>query len=216
MNTIENRSFVDHLAWLPNNDTNYPELETLEESAVDWLVERADAANQEPVVFINAKKAADGFSPPFSDLIRRHGCTYPLDRSKPRQTPVLCLYPDARSLRMAMEVARRSSLLVIESVTLPLHGWAAATGATDITGLHVAEDLLAPEARAALNRTLFFTGNNNWTGSRERSHAKSALRAVVAAGLLDADTAAGYVLGHGRVAEHGAKNIAKIVGALSK
>lgn len=213
--SINNQSYVDHLAWLPNTDAAYPELQDLEELAVEWLLRHADEEDLDPVVFVNASKAADGFSAPFSKLIRRYGHSYPLDRSKPRRLPVVALYPDARSLHMAMEMARGSSLVVIESISLPLHGWAAATGAIDVTGAHVAENLVAPEAREALDHALFFTGNNNWTGSHEKSNAKNNLRSVVSHGLLDAETAVGYALGHASVAEHGAKNLEKIVTGLS-
>lgn len=212
---IDNQSYIDHLAWLPNNDTVYPELQALEEVAVNWLLERADDEATDPVVFVNASKSANGFSAPFNDLIGRYSYTYPLDRSKPRQVPVLALYPDARSLHMAMEVARGSSLMVIESIRRPLHGWAAATGAIDVTGAHEPTGVLSDEARVALDHALFFTGNNNWTGSHEKSHAKSALRSVVSAGLLDTETAVGYALGHACVSELGAKNLEKIVTGLS-
>ena len=212
---INNQSYIEHLAWLPNNDIVYPELQALEERAVDWLLERADNEDTDPMIFVNASKSADGFSAPFNDLIRRYGYTYPLDRSKPRGVPVLALYPDARSLHMAMDVARRSSLMVIESISLPLRGWAAATGALDVTGAHQPTGLLSDEAREALDHALFFTGNNNWTGSHEKSQAKSALRSVVSQGLLDAETAVGYALGHARVSELGAKNLEKIVSGLS-
>lgn len=213
--TINNQSYIEHLAWLPNNDTVYPELQGLEERAVDWLLLRADDEDNDPVVFVNASKSADGFSAPFNDLIRRYSYTYPLDRSKPRKVPILALYPGARSLHMAMNVARGSSLMVIESISRPLHGWAAATGAVDVTGAHEPTGLISDEARKALDHALFFTGNNNWTGSHEKSHAKSALRSVVSAGLLDTETAVGYALGHARVSDLGAKNLEKIINGLS-
>lgn len=73
-----------------------------------------------------------------------------------------------------------------------------------------------PAAKAALDRALFFTGRNNWTGRHEREHARGVLESVVRGGLIEVDTAVGYALAHSAVSELGAKNLRTIMERLGR
>lgn len=208
---IDNKSYVNHLAWLPDSDAADHELE---ESAVEWITQRARAEGKAPIAFTKTRIGAEHLRPPFSEFVRRYGLTYQRDRRKPSGHPVLALFPDAASLSASRQCARGSSLMVVESHGLSLHGWAAATGATDITGIHEPMTLIHPDARKALDSAIFFGGGNNWTGRHEREDAADSLRSVVGRRLLSAEIASSYVLGHGRVTEVGAKKIASVVSSL--
>lgn len=202
-------SLVRAAAWIPDADENLPRWEDLEQTAVEWIEEQAVADGVTPVVFYNAAKSHGGPGP-VHRLAARHGFSYPLDRRQPHGA-VLAFHPDARSLRQAADLARGTALVVLESSMTPLAGWAAATGAVDLSGVHAQPPALDIEARKALDSALFFGGHNNWTGSHERDHARRALEGVVRGGLIDVDTAVGYALGHAGVSELGAKNLRRCV-----
>jgi hypothetical protein len=212
--TRRNLSLLRAAAWVPAVDENLPRWEELEQAAVEWIVEQAATDGVAPVVFYTAAKAHRGPGP-VHRLAARHGYSYPRDRGRPRGA-VLAYHPDAQSLRMAADMARGSALVVLESMLMPLAGWAAATEAVDLSGVYPQVPELDPDARHALGRAVFFGGNNNWTGSHERDHARKALEAVVRGGLIDADTAVGYALAHPGVSELGAKNLRKVVDRLAR
>ncbi|MDG4760309.1 hypothetical protein [Micromonospora sp. WMMD710] len=192
-------------AWIPDVDENLERWEELEQIAVQWIEEQAAADGVAPVVFYNAAKAHGGPGP-VHRLASRYRFSYPLDRDRPRGA-LVAYHPDARSLRRAADLARGSALVVLESAMTPLAGWAAGTGAEDLSGVYPQVPALDPEAQKALDRAVFFGGRNNWTGSHEREHARKALDAVLRGGLIDVDTAVGYALAHAGVSEVGAKNL---------
>ncbi|GAA4973254.1 hypothetical protein [Actinoplanes utahensis] len=198
-------SLLRAAAWIPDADENLPRWDELEQTAVRWIEKQAAADGTTPVVFYNAAKSHGGPGP-VSRLAGRYRFTYPLDRRQ-LHGAVLAFHPDARSLRQAADLARGTALVVLESAMTPLAGWAAATGAVDLSGVFPEPPPLAAEARKALDRALFSGGHNNWTGSHERDHARRALHDVMRSGLIDLDTAVGYVLGHAGVSELGAKNL---------
>ena len=207
--TRRNPSFLRAAAWIPAVGENLSRWEEPERAAVEWIVEQATSDEVAPVVFYTAAKAHGGPGP-VHQLAARHGYSYPRDRSRPRGA-VLAYHPDAQSLRMAADMASGSALVVLESMLTPLAGWAAATEAVDLSGVYPQVPEPHPIAKHALDRAVFFGGNNNWTGNHERDHASKALEAAVRGGLIDADTAVGYALAHPGVSELGAKNLRAVV-----
>ena len=208
-------SYLRAVAWIPDHDGNLPKWDEMESLAVAWIERRAEEEDVAPLVFFNAQKAAGGPGP-VQQLATRHGISYPLDRSRLEFGPVLAYHPDARSLCRAASLARGSSLMVIESAMTPLHGWAAGVQAEDLSGIYDPAPLLDPDAKKALDSAIFFTGNNNWTGSHERDHAKRVLRDVARSGRLSVDDAVGYALAHSAIHELGAKKLRAILERLAR
>lgn len=209
-------SLLKAAAWVPDTDDNLAHRDTLEQRAVDWVRQQADSQDVDIVVFCNARKAVDDIGP-IAELACRTAVSYPLDRSQYQRpvSAVLAVRPDARSLHQAARLARRSSLVVIESLhSLRLAGWALAVGAVDLSPRPEPAPALTAQARRALDSALLFTGRNNWTGSPEKQHARRVLRDVVQSGELDADLAVGYALAHTGVSELGAKNLREIIEGL--
>jgi hypothetical protein len=207
-------SFLRAAAWIPEADQNLQRWEELETVAVAWVEEQAALDDVTSVVFYNAAKAYGGHGP-VQALASRHGYSFPLERGG-RRGAVLAVRPDARSLHRAAGLARGSALVVLESHLTPLIGWAARTAARDLSGVHPDVPALHPDAKAALDRALFFTGRNNWTGLHEREHARGVLEPVVRGGLIEVDTAVGYALAHNAVSELGAKNLRTIMERLQR
>lgn len=201
-------------AWIPDADQNLRRWEELEKVVVAWVGEQAALDDVTPVVLFNAAKVYGGHGP-VQALASRHGYSFPLERGA-RRGAVLAVRPDARSLHRAADLARRSALVVLESHLTPLIGWAAGTAARDLSGVHPDVPALHAEAKAALDRALFFTGNNNWTGWHEREDARDALESVVRDGLIEVDTAVDYALAPNTVSELGAKNLRTILERLER
>ena len=206
-------SYLRAVAWIPDHDGNLPKWDEMESLAVEWIERHADEEDVAPLVFFNAKKTAGGIGP-VQELASRESISYPLDQSRPKAGPVLAYHPDARSLCRAASLARGSSLVVIENTMTPLRGWAAGVQAQDLSGIYNPPPVINPDSKKALDRAIFFTGNNNWTGSHEREHAKKVLRDVARSGRLSVDDAVGYALAHSAVSELGAKNLRTLLGQL--
>lgn len=203
-------SYLRAVAWIPDHDDNLLKWEELESLAVEWIERRADEEDVAPLVFFNARKTAGGIGP-VQELASRESISYPLDQDRPKAGPVLAYHPDARSLRKAASLARGSSVVVIESTMTPLRGWAAGVQAQDLSGIYDPPPVLDPDSKMALDSAIFFTGNNNWTGSHEREHAKKVLHDVARSGRLAVDDAVGYALAHSAVHELGAKKLRAIL-----
>jgi hypothetical protein len=137
--TRRNLSSLRVAAWVPAADENVPRWEELEQAAVEWILGQATVDAVAPVAFYTAAKAHGGPGP-VHRLADRYGYSYPRDRGWPRGA-------------------------VLESMLTPLAGWAAAAEAVDLSGVYPQVPELDPEAKHALDRAVFFGGNNNWTGS---------------------------------------------------
>lgn len=191
-----------------------------------WVPERAgmtwDAAATEAVAWILERSAAEGIAPllvtqtrggGIPQVLQRvsgHGHATPQSRGSFGVGPVLAYVPEARALSFAMSRARGHSLAVVEGNAYPLNEWAAAVGALGLLTGVVTESQLDAEVVADLESTIFYGGNNGWSGSDEKRHVRTHLGAPVRAGRLEPDDAAAFVLGRG-VSHHGADRIDQIL-----
>jgi len=88
---------------------------------------------------------------------------------------VLALFPDVETLRMADRLAD-VALCVIGGYDTNLDYWIQDRGAEAISDLEVDRLPNLPEdAIDALDGTIFFGGNNNFSGSHEKANARSAI-----------------------------------------
>lgn len=201
-------------AWIPNLRENAQRWDEVQRIAVRWIVERVAAGGVEPLVFYNAAKVYGSIGP-VDDLATRCGFSYPRE-VRARRGAVLAVCPDAASLYRASVLARGSALVVLEGTGMPLVGWAAATGAEDLSGVYPSVPVIDAQAHAAINSAVTFGGRNGWTGRHEREHARDVLGPVVRDGLIDVDTAVGYALGYAKVTEHGPKNLRVVLERLTR
>lgn len=196
-------------AWVPDDPQRpWDEAAVL---AVDW-VER-EAAEQQAAAVLVTNALRSGLSvPSLARFVARHQHTTPqADRSRvsPGTGPVLAYVPDAKALEFAAELARGSSLCVVEGSLTPLAGWAAEVGAIDLTGTLGPTEQLDPRVRDVLDSVHFFGGNNGWSGQHERDHARRHLVGLRDQGLLDPDVVHGFMLARG-VSARGADRVREV------
>ena len=201
-------------AWIPGVRENAQRWEEMQRIAVRWIVEQAAVNGVEPLVFYTARKVYGSIGP-VDDLAARCGFSYPRE-VRSRRGAVLAVCPDAASLYRASVLARGSALVVLEGTGMPLAGWAAATGAKDLSGGYPSVPVIDARAHAAINSAVTFGGHNGWTGSYERKHAREVLGPVTRDGLIGVDTAVGYALGYAKVTEHGPKNLRAVLERLTR
>lgn len=61
----------------------------------------------------------------------------------------------------------------------------------------VSQSNIPDDVREDVDRAVFFGGNNGWSGSHEKQHARNLLVQYVQAGRVDADAAASYITSPG-------------------
>jgi hypothetical protein len=115
------------------------------------------------------------------------------DRSDPWL--VLAWMADEKVLEAAQPYAQRTALVAFESATFPLHGWARATGAVDLTTGQPAEPLT--DDMLTLLEHLQSAGNNGFGHPYGKKMALALLPDLFSAGATASDIL-GYVLAHGQ------------------
>ncbi|ROT25873.1 hypothetical protein EF879_26385 [Micromonospora sp. HM5-17] len=111
------------------------------------------------------------------------------------------------TLEYAANLARNSSLCVIETKAEPLSGWAAVTGAVNLlTGKPASLD----EAVATHLDRLVFYGNNGYGDNFAKQHARRILDDLAAAGVTDRDFIVSALAARG-ISLYGQKNIGKLI-----
>lgn len=202
-------SFTRRAGWLPHTDANSRDWRRNEQAAADWIRARATVENAQVVVLVNSLSAADRPGTPLGRLIHEVGVTTPQQQQEQwSRTCVLAAYPNAKGLHRSTLIAHDASLAVLESQNFPLAGWAQGADATDLSIVPQKHPELTPEQTEALDRVIFHTGNNNWTGPDDQAFAKRVLGALSG---LDADLAIGYVLADAAVSETGAKMLRRVI-----
>lgn len=114
--------------------------------------------------------------------------------------------PDERTLKLALDLARGYSLVVVETVSFPLAEWAAGAGAINLLDGSASSSELSDEVRADLDHVVVFGGNNGWNGQHEKQHARDHLVRHVRTGQLAPEQAASYVMAKS-VSGKGAKRL---------
>src|SRR6266545_4121562 len=179
-------------AWVPDNDPNRP-WDDAAALAVEWIELEAADQGQEAVLVTNTMDSQPLNSP--LGQYMQHGKHFsPRSRPNFRGVPVLAYVPVAKTLELAISVARGSSLCVVETDTYPVRGWAAVVGAVDLlTG-----DRNELDSRLAepLDRLEFY-GNNAYGPPFDRQRARSVLNGLQGAGLLDRDLIISALAAHG-------------------
>lgn len=105
---------------------------------------------------------------------------------------VVILHPTLKLLSRALPSDGSSKVVVVESPTVRLHGWAVASGALNVATLEVPAPL-AP-AQAQLYERILWNGNNGWADAPGKRDALHDLRELRALGKLNKGLLIGYMV----------------------
>lgn len=198
------KTHLQAAAWVPDDDPERPWDEAAD-LAADWIWERSEAEGVKPLLVTNTFQNARDIES-LEAIARAGGQATPQGQGRFDRGPVLAYVPYERTLKLALNLARGYSLAVVESVGFPLGEWAAGAAAINLLDGSPSVSSLPDDVRADLDHAVFFGGNNGWTGSHEKKHARNHLTRHVQAGRLMPEQAAAYVMAKG-VSDRGAKRL---------
>ncbi|MFX1760811.1 hypothetical protein [Rhodococcus sp. As11] len=202
------RSHLQAAAWVPDDNPERPWDEAAG-LAADWIWERSETEGVEPLLVTNTLQKAWGIER-LEEIIQAGGQATPQSKKRFDRGPVLAYVPDERTLNLALDLARGYSIAVVETVSFPLAEWAAGVGAVNLLDGSASAGNLSDVVIADLDHAVFFGGNNGWTGSHEKTHARNHLVRHVQAGLITPEQAASYVMAVG-VSGRGATRLRRLL-----
>ncbi|MFF8556603.1 hypothetical protein ACF058_27710 [Streptomyces sp. NPDC015501] len=171
---------IRHAAWVPEDDAlDWEEAAAL---AARWVRRRGKDEGATPVLVANALDATSSVP-----SLRGFEVTSPQSRSRPASgEPVLAYTPTLESLVYAEQLARGSSLVIVEGFSFSIRGWARERGASN---LFTQQGEAASEDRRWLDalERLTFHKNNGWGDTLGKKAAQRAVDDLRVAGLLDVD-----------------------------
>jgi hypothetical protein len=195
-------------AFVPDDDPQRP-WEDAQALAVAWIADEARGQGKEAVLVTDAFGSytddwpLNRFSRPTSHTTPRSG------RHGLRSVPVLAYVPNRGTLEFAINLAHGSSLCVVEDVSDPLAGWAAAVGALNLVANEQMK--LDPRLTECLDRLAFY-GNNAYTKGWGRDNAQKILEDIAADGLLDRGLILSALAAHA-ISSNGQDNLGKLIDA---
>jgi hypothetical protein len=152
--------------------------------------------------------------PCLEDIASRGGQATPQGKQRFDHGPVLAYVPYERALKLALDLARGYSLAVVETDSFSLTEWAAGADAINLLDGSTTTSGMPDDVKADLDRTVFFGGNNGWTGPHEKKNVLVHLETHVRSGRLAPEQAASYVLSQG-VSDRGAKRLRELLERLT-
>jgi hypothetical protein len=185
-----------------NSEQDWDEAAAL---AAHWIRERCREEQETAVLVLNALDAADSVP-----ALRGFEVTSPQSRTRPAAGgPVLAYVPSLESLVYAEELARNSSLAVIEGFSFSVAGWAREHGAVNLCHPHgQAED--ADERWAKALERLTFHKNNGYGDVLGKKAARTVVADLRAVGLLKRDELVSAMAARGASAR-ALKNLGQII-----
>jgi hypothetical protein len=198
---------------VPDDDPSRPWDEAAE-LAADWIWERSDIEGAPPLLATNTFQNAGGIGC-LQQIGQAGGHATPQGKQRFDRGPVLAYVPHERTLKLALDLARGYSLAIVESVSFPLAEWAAGAGAINLIDGSANRSSIPDDVRDDLDSAVFFGGNNGWTGSHEKQHARARLEQHVRSRRLSADQAAAYVMSQG-VSDRGARRLRELIEKLGR
>lgn len=177
--------------------------------AADWIWQRSEDEDAAPLLVTNTFQNDRGIHS-LQEVAQEGGHATPQGRDRFGAGPVLAYVPNAKTLDFAVGLAHGYSLVVVESVSFPLAEWAAGAGALNLLDGTTTSSAISDDVKRDLDFAIRFGGNNGWSGSHEKQHARRYLRQHAEDGRLDPDAAAAYVMAHG-VSAKGAKRLRELL-----
>jgi hypothetical protein len=198
------KTFLQAAAWVPDDDPHRP-WDDAAALAAEWIWERSEVEGVQPLLVTNTLKSGT-FMTVLDEIARAGGHAAPLGKDRFDRGPVLAYVPVGKTLRYAMDLARGFSLAVVETTSFPIAEWASGAAAVNLLNGSTSTSSLPDDVKHDLDSAIFFGGNNGWTGSHEKSHARSHLLNHVRTRRLLPDDAAAYAMSQG-VSDRGAKRL---------
>lgn len=206
-------TFLQAAAWVPDDDPERPWDEAADLAAT-WIQERGQIEGVTPLLVTNTFQNAVGIKS-LTTIAHRGSQATPQGKDRFDRGPVIAYVPVERTLDLALDLARGYSLVVVETESFPLVEWAAASGAINLLDGSISSSSIPDDVREDLDHAVFFGGNNGWTGSHEKQHARRFLGDHVRAGRLEPDQAASYVMAKG-VSDKGARRLRELLEKVSR
>lgn len=213
MPEVHPHSHLRAAAWVPDDDPERPWDEAAD-LAAGWIWKRADEEGVKPMLVTNTLQNGFGIAS-LDQIARAGGQATPRARGSFERGPVLAYVPVEKTLDLALSLARGSSLAVVETASLPVREWAAASAALDLVSGAAAVSTISHDVKTDLDHAIFFGGNNGWSGPHEKQHARTFLSPHVASGRLTADAAAAYAMAN-NVSDRGAKRLRTLIEAIGR
>lgn len=204
MTELHPKTFLQAAAWVPDDDPHRP-WDDAAALAAEWIWERSEVEGVPPLLVTNTLKSGT-FMPVLDEIARAGGHAAPLGKDRFDRGPVLAYVPVEKTLRYAMDLARGYSLAVVETTSFPIAEWASGAAAVNLLDGSTSTSSIPDDVKHDLDSAIFFGGNNGWTGSNEKSHARSHLLNHVRTRRLLPDDAAAYAMSQG-VSDRGAKRL---------
>jgi hypothetical protein len=162
--------------WCPGLNDDFDEEKSLL-VAYDWLLRTERRFGRKAVIVMYAAQMRNN-NPTLQNAPREI-----ISRRSTRPNgagPILCIYPDPRTLEYAEELARNTALCVVGGSLFDVATWIRRTNAKCLLdGYAVAAPIaLAPEMAKSLDSMLFFGGHNGFLGGGEKEDAVRRLRAM--------------------------------------
>ncbi|MFF3959754.1 hypothetical protein ACFYY1_42310 [Streptomyces sp. NPDC001890] len=209
-------SSILRAAWVPDDD---PERDWAVAAglAVDWIRQECAEQGATGVLVLNAFGVEQQI-PALRRFAAEHTITTPRasrERAGRGTGPVFAYVPDAKSLDFAMNLARASSLVVVESAHgFPLKGWARQLGAVDLTRPDAQPEALPPELAAAVDR-LDFYGNNGFGDRFGKQQAQRILQDLRGKGILEREVILGALAARG-ASDRSVRNLGQLIDQLHR
>jgi len=201
-------TFLQAAAWVPDDDPQRP-WEEAADLAAEWIWERSKEEGATPLLVTNTFQNGRGIGS-LREIAERGGHATSQGKERFNAGPVLAYVPNEKTLDFALGLAHGYSLAVVESVSFPLAEWAAGAGALNLLDGQPTTSTIPDDVKRDLDFAIGFGGNNGWSGSHEKQHARRALLSHVETGHLDPDAAAAYVMAQG-VSDRGAKRLRELL-----
>lgn len=198
-------------AWVPDDEPFRP-WEDAAQLAAEWIWSRSAAEGVAPILVTNTERRGGWGMRVLEEIVRAGGHATPQTECRFKNAPALAYLPHARSLRFAMDLARRYSLVVVEGSVFPLSGWAAGADAISLPTKSVSSHGISNRVRRDLDTVISYGGHREWTGTDEKRCAQRSLIPHLRAGTLDPCQAASYAISQG-VSALGAKRLRELLGS---
>ncbi|MFF2375028.1 hypothetical protein ACFVUW_11660 [Streptomyces xiamenensis] len=183
--------------------------------AVEWI--RQECADQGAcgLLVLNAFGVEQQI-PSLGRFAAEHAVTTPgaaRDRVAPGVGPVLAYAPVEKTLDFATDLARGSSLAIVESVHgFSLEGWARQLGAIDLTRPDEHPEPIAPALVKAIDRLDFYK-DNGFGDQFGKQQARRILQDLYDAGLLERNVILG-ALAAKEASSRALRNLSKLIDEL--
>lgn len=186
---------IQSAAWVPDDDPAR-DWDTATAFATTWTLQQATASGRRCVLVTNTQRNdITGLTRFLAHAVQ----VTPRSKVSGTGYAVLAYVPYEESLARAMQLARGGSLAVVESVGMPVHGWARMLAATNlVTG--VPTEPFGDDVGKDLDR-LMFHGSNGWTGGFGNDVSLRILRDLRTRGFDDAGAVVGVAAASGKSAD---------------